>query len=116
MRGFLVTLSRHGIIQEPLADMQATGGSAVISIGAGTVSDIAEPRERGKFMSIFQCGTQIGPAFGPLLGGVFSQTLGWRAIFWFLTIATGVVLVPLILSVHSIPFHHFSVADTAAVP
>lgn len=36
--------------------LQATGGSAVISIGAGAISDIAEPRERGKFMSIFQCG------------------------------------------------------------
>ncbi|KAG8990670.1 hypothetical protein FRB94_013187 [Tulasnella sp. JGI-2019a] len=80
-----------------LRGLQATGGSAVISIGAGAVADIAEPRERGKFTSIFQCGAMIGPAFGPLLGGVFASTLGWRAIFWFLTISTGVVLVPLIL-------------------
>ncbi|KAG8992036.1 hypothetical protein FRB94_012033 [Tulasnella sp. JGI-2019a] len=80
-----------------LRGLQATGGSAVISIGAGAVADVAEPRERGKFMSIFQCGAMIGPAFGPLLGGVFASTLGWRAIFWFLTISTGVVLVPLIL-------------------
>lgn len=25
------------------------------------------------------------------MGGVFAQTLGWRAIFWFLTIASGVI-------------------------
>ncbi|KAG8855703.1 hypothetical protein FRB96_006747 [Tulasnella sp. 330] len=79
-----------------LRALQATGGSAVVSIGAGAVADVAEPRERGKFMSIFQCGAMIGPAFGPLLGGVFASTLGWRAIFWFLTISTGIVLVPLI--------------------
>lgn len=79
-----------------LRALQATGGSAVISIGAGAVADIAEPRERGTFMAIFQSGAMIGPAFGPLLGGVFAQTLGWRAIFWFLTIVTGVILVPLI--------------------
>ena len=36
--------------------LQATGGSAVVSIGAGCVSDIAEPRERGKFYAIFQLG------------------------------------------------------------
>lgn len=81
----------------PVHLAQATGGSAVISIGAGAVADVAEPRERGTFMSIFQAGAMIGPAFGPLLGGVFASTLGWRSIFWFLTIATGVILVPLIL-------------------
>jgi MFS family permease len=80
-----------------LRALQATGGSAVISIGAGAVSDVAEPRERGRYMSVFQVGAMVGPAFGPLLGGVLTATLGWRAIFWFLTIATAVALVPLIL-------------------
>ncbi|KAK4701594.1 hypothetical protein P7C70_g4635, partial [Phenoliferia sp. Uapishka_3] len=37
-----------------LRALQATGGSAVVSIGAGAVADVAEPRERGKFMSVFQ--------------------------------------------------------------
>lgn len=80
-----------------LRAVQATGGSAVISIGSGTISDIAEPGERGKFMALFQGSSMFGPALGPLLGGVFAQTLGWRSIFWFLAIATGVILVPLIL-------------------
>lgn len=69
----------------------------MIAIGAGTITDIAEPRERGKFMALFQGSAMFGPAFGPLLGGVFAETLGWRSIFWFLTIATGVILVPLTL-------------------
>jgi multidrug resistance protein len=80
-----------------LRALQATGGSAVVAIGAGAVADVAEPRERGLFMSVFQVGAMVGPAFGPLLGGVWTATLGWRAIFWFLTIATAVALVPLIM-------------------
>lgn len=80
-----------------LRAVQSTGGSAVISIGAGAVADIAAPRERGKYMAIFTCGAMIGPAIGPFLGGLFAETLGWRSIFWFLTIATGCVMVPFIL-------------------
>lgn len=82
-----------------LRAVQSTGGSAVISIGAGAVADIAAPRERGKYMAIFTCGAMIGPAMGPFLGGLLAQTLGWRAIFWFLAIATGCVMVPFLLYV-----------------
>ncbi|WWD16739.1 hypothetical protein CI109_101170 [Kwoniella shandongensis] len=80
-----------------LRALQASGGSAVISIGYGCVTDVAEPRERGKYASYFQLGAMAGPAFGPLLGGILTQGLGWRSIFWFLAIATGVLIVPLIL-------------------
>ncbi|KAM0753667.1 MFS general substrate transporter [Meredithblackwellia eburnea MCA 4105] len=77
--------------------VQATGGSSVIALGAGAISDIAQPSQRGTWMSFFNSGVSVGPAIGPLLGGVLNSTLGWRSIFWFQAIATGVVLVPLIL-------------------
>ena len=37
-------------------------------------------------------GALAGPAFGPLIGGLLAQFLGWRAVFWFLTIFAGVTL------------------------
>ena len=39
----------------------------------------------------------IGPAFGPLLGGILSQFLGWKAIFWFLTIMSVVYIIVFII-------------------
>ena len=68
-----------------------------MSIGVGAIGDVAEPRERGKYMAIFQAGVQIGPSFGPVLGGIFASTLGWRSIFIFMSIATALVLIPLVL-------------------
>ncbi|RSH94560.1 hypothetical protein EHS25_004364 [Saitozyma podzolica] len=75
---------------------QSTGGSAMIAIGAGVVADVALPQERGKYLGLFNMTSTFGPAIGPLLGGVFAGTLGWRSIFWFLTIFCSAVLVPLI--------------------
>lgn len=48
-------------------------------------------------MGIVMAGNFMGPAIGPILGGILAQYLGWRSIFWFLTIASGVFLLPLLL-------------------
>lgn len=42
--------------------VQATGGSAVIAIGSGCVSDIATPGERGRYMGLFSALSMAGPA------------------------------------------------------
>lgn len=35
----------------------------------------------------------MAPALGPVIGGLLAKFLGWRAIFWFLAIFSGVTLV-----------------------
>lgn len=98
--------------------VQATGGSAVIAIGSGCVSDIATPGERGKYMGLFSALSMAGPAIvstffgstsaplptnaacvlqGPVLGGILSYALSWRWIFWILAIGCGISLVAIIL-------------------
>jgi MFS family permease len=72
--------------------LQSTGSASTIAIGAGVVGDITTREDRGGYMGIYQAGLLCPLAIGPVLGGVFSQTLGWRAIFWFLTIYSGIVL------------------------
>ena len=73
--------------------LQSTGSASTIAIGAGVVGDITTRAERGGYMGIFQAGLLAPLSVGPILGGIFSQTLGWRAIFWSLTIYAGIVLV-----------------------
>ncbi|KAJ5751816.1 hypothetical protein N7520_008733 [Penicillium odoratum] len=71
-----------------------SGGAAasVQSVGAGTVADIWEPKERGKAMGIFYLGPLCGPGLAPVIGGALTQGLRWRSTLWFLTIFGGVML------------------------
>jgi len=71
--------------------VQAAGCSASIALAAAVVADISTSAERGSYMSYSTAGLLIGPAFGPTIGGLLAQYLGWRSIFWFLAIFTGVL-------------------------
>ncbi|KAK2753048.1 hypothetical protein FQN55_005008 [Onygenales sp. PD_40] len=75
------------------------GASASVqAIGAGTIADIWEPRERGRAMGIFYLGPLCGPLLAPIIGGAISQPWGWRSTQWFLTIYGGVTLLMIIFA------------------
>ncbi|UPX11210.1 uncharacterized protein EKO05_0001830 [Ascochyta rabiei] len=73
--------------------VQAVGCSAAIALAFAIVSDISTSAERGKYMGYAGAGILCGPAFGPTIGGILAQFLGWRSIFWFLAIFSGVLLI-----------------------
>lgn len=66
-------------------------GSAPITIGGGTITDIMPQEKRGKAMAIFIMGPTLGPSLGPIIGGYLAQAAGWRWVFWLLAIALGVM-------------------------
>ncbi|EJT52221.1 multidrug transporter, Qdr2p [Trichosporon asahii var. asahii CBS 2479] len=80
-----------------LGTISSSGSASTIAIGSGMVGDVTTREERGGVMGIFQTGLLLPLGIGPVLGGVFAQTLGWRAIFWFLVIYAGVYLIVLVL-------------------
>lgn len=76
--------------------MRILGGGAsasVQAVGAGTIADIWEVRERGKAMGIFYLGPLLGPLLAPIIGGVLSQAWGWRSTQWFQVIYGGVLFI-----------------------
>ncbi|OJJ82216.1 uncharacterized protein ASPGLDRAFT_130875 [Aspergillus glaucus CBS 516.65] len=77
--------------------LQSSGISSSVALSAATVADVSTKEERGSYMGIVMAGNFSGPAIGPIIGGLLAQYLGWKSIFWFLTIASGVFLVPLLL-------------------
>ncbi len=76
--------------------MRILGGGAAASVqavGAGTIADIWEVKERGTAMGIFYLGPLMGPLLAPIIGGVLAEHFGWRSTQWFLAIYGGIVLV-----------------------
>lgn len=68
-----------------------SGGAAasVQAVGAGTIADVWEPKERGRAMGIFYLGPLCGPLLAPIIGGALAQRWNWRATLWFLVIYGG---------------------------
>lgn len=77
--------------------LQSAGSASTIAIGSGVIGDITTRESRGGYMGIFQAGLLAPVAVGPVIGGALAGSLGWRSIFWFLTIYCGVFLLLLIL-------------------
>jgi multidrug resistance protein len=93
--------------------LQSSGSSGTVALGNGVIADITTSSERGTWMGAALMGPMVGPAIGPVLGGVLSTTLGWRAIFWFLTI---MAVVYLVLFAITVPETGRNVVGNGSVP
>lgn len=64
-------------------------GSAPMTIGGGTITDVTRPEQRGAAMAVFTAGPLLGPVIGPIIGGFLTNAKGWRWVFWLLVIMSG---------------------------
>ncbi|KAH7411833.1 major facilitator superfamily domain-containing protein [Phaeosphaeria sp. MPI-PUGE-AT-0046c] len=76
---------------------QSGGSASTIALGAGVIGDISTSKERGGYFGMFNLGPMLAPCIGPSLGGVLSQELGWRSIFWCIVIMVAICLLCIIL-------------------
>jgi len=66
-------------------------GSVGIASGGGTISDMFDASERARVLGWYMFGIMIGPSIGPLFGGITVDKLGWRWVFWFLSIVAALM-------------------------
>ncbi|CAE7027749.1 hypothetical protein P3342_006039 [Pyrenophora teres f. teres] len=66
--------------------------SPSLSMGSGTLSDIWPPEKRSGPMSLYVATPFFGPALGPILGAIVTQSRDWRWTAWLILFFT-VVLV-----------------------
>ncbi|KAJ5378224.1 uncharacterized protein N7496_005633 [Penicillium cataractarum] len=77
--------------------LQSAGSSGTIALGSAVVADLTTRAERGKYIGYASMGISLGPALGPIVGGLLDHFLGWRSIFWFLVILSGVLFIVILM-------------------
>ena len=66
--------------------LQALGGCSVMVVVRAIIRDLFSPLEGARVFSTLLLVMGVAPIIGPLVGGWVLVGLGWRAIFWSLTI------------------------------
>ena len=62
--------------------VQGLGGGGLLILAQAIIADVVPARQRGKYMGIMGGVFAISSVAGPLLGGWFTDSIGWRWAFW----------------------------------
>jgi EmrB/QacA subfamily drug resistance transporter len=77
-----------------LRALQGMADALMFATAAAIVTSVFPPKERGRALGVNVAFTYAGLALGPFIGGVITQYLGWRSIFYFTT-ALGLLVISL---------------------
>ena len=78
----LCGFSRSGQELILFRSIQALGAAFLFSNSAAILTDAFDVKERGKALGLNQVSIVVGSVAGLVLGGLLTDTFGWRSIFW----------------------------------
>jgi len=75
-------LSPQGAMLIIFRGIQGIGSAMVFGTGIAIITSVYPPGERGKAIGITVTSVYVGLSVAPFLGGILTQYLGWRSIFY----------------------------------
>ena len=83
--------------------MQGLGAGGLMAMSMTIIADVVSPRERGRYQGYFAATFAVASVAGPVLGGLFTDSLTWRWIFY-INLPIGIVALVVTSSVLKLPF------------
>ncbi len=79
---FLVSIATSSVTVIAFRALQGIGGAMVFGNGVAILTSVYPVGERGKVLGINVAAVYLGLSTGPFLGGLLTQYLSWRSIFY----------------------------------
>lgn len=89
---FLLGVAMNGRWLILFRAIQGIAAAMIFGTGIAILTSIFPANERGKALGINAASIYFGSSVGPFVGGILTQYLGWRSIF-FLNVPFGIVIV-----------------------
>ena len=89
-------MASSGVMLIALRVLQGVGVAMFVGTGVALLTSAFPAAERGKVLGINAAAVYAGLSLGPILGGVVTEHLGWRSIF-FVTVPPGLAIIGLVL-------------------
>jgi EmrB/QacA subfamily drug resistance transporter len=84
--------------------IQGLGGGGLMILAQAIIADVVPPRQRGTYMGVMGAVFGVSTVIGPILGGWFTDSIGWRWAFW-LNLPLGLVAVGMAVAFLKMPKH-----------
>ena len=82
LTSILCALASSGTMLIIMRAIQGIGSAMVFGTGVAIITSVYPPGERGKAIGITVTAVYIGLSLAPFLGGMLTQYMGWRSIFY----------------------------------
>lgn len=78
--------------------LQNSESSEPVALAYAMIADVIPSAEMGSYIGYTSIRSMLGPSLGPIIDGLLSQYLGWKAVFWLLTVLSGLFHTPLLVA------------------
>ena len=78
----LAALAPSGALLLAFRVVQGVGGAMIFGTGVAILTSVFPPRERGRALGVNVAAVYLGLSLGPVIGGLLTQYLSWRAVFF----------------------------------